>query len=229
MISVKGGKSLMAKGQNKRQIGKGMKPRGNKRFKPQKETEEMTEQSTVEGQQTPVPEAILEPEEGNETPGNLESKNGEESFQNLESPEKIVAHDEGLEAALNQSAGEQPQSQQPQLQETVIKGKEYSIGVDTGLGGDYTVSEPRPAGDHHAVGEDEAPELQSPLGGMAIAGIPALGLQPDGSKVYPVKVEEAYWAAVEDWARGDGISPEEWLKNLLYSAISIYGEPAKGR
>lgn len=189
----------MAKGQNKRQIGKGMKPRGNKRFKPQKETEEMTEQSTVEGQQTPVPEAILEPEEGNETPGNLEPKNGEESFQNLESPEKIVAHDEGLEAALSESGS----------------------GAES--------PEPRPAGDHHAVGEDEAPELQSPLGGMAIAGIPALGLQPDGSKVYPVKVEEAYWAAVEDWARGDGISPEEWLKNLLYSAISIYGEPAKGR
>jgi hypothetical protein len=62
----------MAEGQKKRQIGKGMKPHGNKRVKPQKQTKKMTEQSTNEGQPDPTLEPVLEPEEGNETPGNLD-------------------------------------------------------------------------------------------------------------------------------------------------------------
>src|ERR1039458_7020736 len=93
----------MVEGQKKRQIGKGMKTRGTKRVKSQSETNEMTAQSTNEGQHTPVPEAVLEPQEGNETPGNLELEKGENSLQNLESSEAIVAHDGGLEAALKES------------------------------------------------------------------------------------------------------------------------------
>ena len=68
----KEGKSIMGKGQKARKIGNNMKPRGNKEVKPQKETREMTEQSTVEGHETPPKEAVLEPQEGNETPGNLD-------------------------------------------------------------------------------------------------------------------------------------------------------------
>jgi hypothetical protein len=117
----------------------------------------------------------------------------------------------------------------------------------------------RPAGDHHAVGDDDGDletamavgtgtvqELQAAYGDMKFTESPdevwitktgikevlkkyGLGDQADGSKGYVVKVEEGYWTAVEDWAQADGITPEEWLKNLLYSAISTYGEPAKGR
>jgi hypothetical protein len=65
-------KSLMAEGQNKRQISKDMKSLGNKRVKPQKETEKMSEQSTNEGQRASILEAVLEPQEWNETPGNLD-------------------------------------------------------------------------------------------------------------------------------------------------------------
>jgi hypothetical protein len=68
----------------------------------------MTDQSTTEGHETPPKEAVLEPQEGNETPGNLEPENvesiGEESLQSLASSEAtvapILAHDEGLEAAM---------------------------------------------------------------------------------------------------------------------------------
>jgi hypothetical protein len=44
----------------------------------------MTEQSTDEGQPDHTLEPVLEPQEGNETPGNLELENGENLLQNLE-------------------------------------------------------------------------------------------------------------------------------------------------
>lgn len=95
----------MAEGQKKRQVGKGMKPRGNKRFKPQKETRAMVEKVTNEGQVQGAPEPVLEPKVRNETPGNLEPENGTELLQNLEQKEAIVAHDgeykETLEVPTN--------------------------------------------------------------------------------------------------------------------------------
>ena len=99
----------MDEGQNKRQIGKGMKPRGSKRVKQQKETKQVKNQSTTEGQAIPSSEPVLGPQEGNETPGNLEPENGEKGVQNLEQKDAIVAHDDepdssGLEAALRDSA-----------------------------------------------------------------------------------------------------------------------------
>ena len=48
----------MTEGQKKRQVGKGMKPRGNKRFKPQKETRAMVEKVTNEGQAQGTPEPV---------------------------------------------------------------------------------------------------------------------------------------------------------------------------
>ena len=72
----------------------------------------MTEQSTTEGQETPAVEAVLGPEEGNETRGNLEAENEGESFQNLESSEADssanLASDAGLEAALDPQEGTKP-------------------------------------------------------------------------------------------------------------------------
>jgi len=56
-----------------------------------KETKTITGQSTTEGQQTPTLEPVLETEEGNKTPGNLETGNFEESLQNLGSSEARVA------------------------------------------------------------------------------------------------------------------------------------------
>jgi hypothetical protein len=84
----------MDEGQKKSLIGRGMKPRGNKAVKPQKEKKSMTEQSTTEGQQTDPKEAVLEPQEGNETPGNLEPENGENLLQNLEKSEATIARDD---------------------------------------------------------------------------------------------------------------------------------------
>jgi uncharacterized protein YciI len=237
----------MVEGQKKRQIGKGMKARGNKRVKPQKEASKVTDKSTVEGQQIPVPEAVLEVREGNETPGNLEPENGGESFQNLESPEKIVAHDEGLEAALKESGNE-------------VIDAEF-----------LEVDEPRPAGDHHAVGDDDAAadletamavgtetvkDLQPPCGGEPRGKRPtiteleellnkhgsegvslepngavrlATGPQPDGTTKVIVTIQEGYWEAVQQWAEADGVPVEQWLSDRLYEYISTYGEPAKGR
>jgi hypothetical protein len=102
----------MAEGQRTRKIGSGMKPCGNKRVKPQKETENMAEQSTNEGHEAPAKEAILEPQEGNETPPNLEAEKEAESFQNLESSEadsnSYLADNTGLEAVLEHEEGNTP-------------------------------------------------------------------------------------------------------------------------
>jgi hypothetical protein len=62
----------MAEGQRGRNIGSGIKPLGNERVKPQKETKKMTEQSTNEGQQKSILEPVLSGQEGNKTPGNLD-------------------------------------------------------------------------------------------------------------------------------------------------------------
>ena len=96
----------MAEGQKKRQVGKGMKPRGNKRFKPQKETRAMVEKVTNEGQAQGTPEPVLEPEVRNETPGNLEPENGPESLQNLEQKEAIVAHDDDVLEEPNEAGND---------------------------------------------------------------------------------------------------------------------------
>jgi hypothetical protein len=226
----------MNEGQKKRQIGKGMKARGNKRVKPQKETKMMAQQSTTEGQQIPVLEAVLEPQDVNETPGNLEAEKGEKSLQNLEDSEAIVAHDDGLEAALNESGD-------------VIDGEFAEVEE----------SESRPAGDHHTVGDDdgdletamavgtgtvaelnrptvaELEELINRHGSEGVSLEPngtvklAIGPQPDGSEKFVVTVQEGYTDAVRQWAEADGVPVQQWLSDRLYEYISTYGEPAKGR
>jgi hypothetical protein len=105
-------KSLMAEGQtgNKRKIGTGMKPPGNKRVKPQKEKNQVTEQSTTEGHETPSKEAVLEGREGNEKGGTLEPENGENLLQNLENAQSAVAPMVALDGDLEAAMYRAPQS-----------------------------------------------------------------------------------------------------------------------
>jgi hypothetical protein len=191
-----------------------MKPRGNQQVKPQREANKVTEHSTDEGQQTPAKEVVLEPEEGNETPGNLEPENGEKPLQNLENSEPIVAHDEGLEAALNESGGE-------------VIDAEFR-----------EVDEPEPAKPNvealqAAYGSMKFPGPPSEVAvSMEIRGVPTnfrIGLQSDGSTKVIVTIQEGYWEAVQQWAESDGVPVEQWLSDRLYEYISTYGEPAKGR
>ena len=201
----------MVKGQRARRIGNNMKPRGNKEVKSQEEMNSMAEQSTVEGQQEPVKEAVLEPQEGNETPGNLEPENGEEKFQNLESS---LADDEGLQAALNQSGDEVIDAEFEEVDESLeliqVLGEPSGVDLETAM----------------AVGTGTIKDLQPPLGGKSF---PIVGLQPDGSTKVIVSIQEGYFEAVKDWAEADGVPVERWLSDRLYEYISTYGEPAKGR
>ena len=70
----------------------------------------MTEQSTVEGHETPPKEAVLEPQEGNETPGNLEPENGENLLRNLENAQSAVAPMVALDGDLEAAMYRAPQS-----------------------------------------------------------------------------------------------------------------------
>ena len=221
----------MSEGQSKRRIGSGMKPRGNKRFKPQKETKEMSNQSTDEGQQVVASEAVLDPQQGNETPGNLEPGNGEKGLQNLEEKGPMVAHDDGLEAALEESAGEvidaefkdvdeplPPCDGKPMGKELagITADKKYAIGVDYGKDkGALAVVK---------IGKKGKPDEL--VGTWEAIG---LGPQPDGSTKVVVTIEEGYWEAVQQWAEADGVPVERWLSDRLYEYVSTYGEPAKGR
>ena len=249
----------MVEGQKKRQVGKGMKPRGNKRFRTQKETNKVTNQSTNEGQERGAPEPILEAEVRNETPGNLEPENGENSLQNLENSEAIVAHDEGLEAALKESGA----SEEPQFTAQPIPGREFSdlmwpsldqiaraiyengkpqagVDLETAMAvGTGTVKDLQPLRNESSIGSrptiadlEEAINEKRRVEVKPNGGVeigPRIGLQPDGSYGVVVTIQEGYWEAVQQWAEADGLLVERWLSDRLYEYISTYGEPAKGR
>jgi hypothetical protein len=204
----------MVEGQDKikRHIGRGMKPRGNKRVKPQKEKNQMAEQSTTEGQGTPSPEAVLDPQQGNETPCNLKPENGEKTLQILENSEATVAHDSGLEAALEESGD-------------VIDGEFEEVEVLKGiLVAHIQETPPSLSGGKMAPAIIYAPE--PPLGG---ATFPRVGLQPDGSTKVIVTIQEGYWEPVQQWAADNGVPVEQWLSERLYEYVSTYGEPAGKR
>ena len=223
----------MAEGQKNRHIGKGMKPRGNQRVKPQREANKVTEHSTDEGQQTPAKEVVLEPEEGNETPGNLEPENGEKPLQNLENSEPIVAHDEGLEAALNESGGEVIDAEFADVEQP---GADLETGMAVEAGTVKDLQPPcggEPRGKRPTIAELE--ELLNKHGSEGVSLEPngavklATGPQPDGSEKFVITIQEGYPEAVRQWAESDGVPVEQWLSDRLYEYISTYGEPAKGR
>jgi len=168
----------MAEGQKKRQIGKGMKVRGNKRVKKYKEAIKVTTQSTDKGQRVPVIEPVLEAEVRNETPGNLEPEKGSELLQNLEQKEAIVAHDDDakmsevrffenpseLEAALNESSGEVIDAEF--FEEENYDSKGEKVGQVLGEHDDLETA--------MAVGTGTVKDLQPPCGGVPMGKRPTI-------------------------------------------------------
>jgi len=233
----------MGEGQNKRQIGKGMKPRGNQRFKPQREAKEMTVQSTTEGHEAGVKEPVLEAQDLNKTPSTLEPENGGNSLQILEKSEPIVARNEDLAAALEESGYEDDRAKsigllsqaEPSLDDiesaiaSGIKPDTYS-DLDTAMAvGTGSVKElKRPT-----IAELE--ELLNRYGSEGVLLEPngtvklAIGPQPDGSEKFIITVAEGYTDAVRQWAESVGVPVERWLSDRLYEYISTYGEPARAR
>jgi hypothetical protein len=235
----------MDEGQKKRHIGRGMKPRGNKAVKPQKEAKEMSDHSTTEGQQAPIVEAVLEPKEGNEMGGNLEAENSENPVQNLEKIEATVAQDEGLEAALDESGGEVIDAEFAEVDE-------WPTHCTHGA----SIKDPCEKCQAADMGNKSATDpsrnlqpliaAQSAYGSMKFTEEPGemwitkdgikeilkrygIGEQPDGSCGFIVKVQEGYTDAVRQWAESDGVPVERWLSDRLYEYISTYGAPAQGR
>ena len=236
----------MVEGQKSRQIGKGMKPRGNKRVKLQKETKQMTSQSTTEGQQTTAPDAVLEPQDRDETPCNLEPENGENPLQNLEQKEAIVARDENLEAALKESGDviDAEFEEVPELPPTPaaklahVGGSQIDLETEMAVGtGTVKDLQPpcggEPRGKRPTIAELE--ELINRHGSEGVSLEPngavklATGPQPDGTTKVVVTIQEGYWEADQQWAEADGVPVQQWLSDRLYEYISTYGEPAKGR
>ena len=201
----------------------------------------MSNQSTDEGQQVVASEAVLGPQEGNETPGNLEPENGENGLQNLEEKGPMVAQDDGLEAALEESAGAVIDAEFEEVDEAPAE--EWPTHCSHGT----SIKEPCEKCKAADMGKDgpNVKALQEAYGSanfsdppseaavsIKIRGVDAgfhIGLQPDGSTKVVVTIEEGYWEAVQQWAEADGVPVERWLSDRLYEYISTYGEPAKGR
>ena len=232
----------MTEGQKKRQVGKGMKPRGNKRFRTQKETNKVTNQSTNEGQVQGAPEPVLEAEVRNETPGNLEPENGENLLQNLEENEAIVAHDDDvleepneagndLIAALNESGvidGEFAEVDEPSREAQLAHITYPQIDLETAMAvGTGTVKDLQPPCGGVPMGQMQPAIIYEASGGKE--GLARVGPQPDGTTKVVVSIQEGYWEAVQQWAEADNVPVEQWLSDRLYEYVSTYGEPAKGR
>ena len=187
----------------------------------------MTEKFTVEGQEASSKEVVLESKEGNETPSNLEPENGEKSLQNLENAEAIVAQDDGLEAALNESrdvidAEFREVDESPELEQ--VLGEPFGTDLETAMAvGTGTVK------DFPPLSPAQVEVLGKAMRRFAEESTPSLGLQPDGSTKVVVSIQEGYWDAVQQWAESDGVPVEQWLSNRLYEYISTYGEPAGKR
>ncbi len=202
----------MDEGQKKKHIGRGMKPRGDERVTPPKEIKAMTQQSTTEGQKAPAKEPVLEPQEGNETPGTLEPENGDKLLQNLDSKKATVAHDEGLEAALNES-GDVIDAEFEEVLECsgqvigAIPTADEMEGVLINVPG-------------------VAPKPQPPCSG---ATHPFLGLQPDGSTKVIVAIPEGVFEPVNELAKDRGISVERWCDEFFNESLDAYFSPAGKR
>ncbi len=201
----------MAEGQKSKQIGKGMKPRGNKRFKKQKEVKVVTDQSTIEGQQTSSSDMVLGVPCVNETPGNLEPENGEKSLQNLEKYESIVAHEDVLEE-ISEAGNEllAALSDSEEFVKCERCGEEYIEDQGHTTEDDVTLC---PKCWHLCFDDPDC----------------HVGTQPDGSEKFIITVQEGYTDAVRQWAEADGVPVQQWLSDRLYEYISTYGEPAKPR
>jgi predicted HicB family RNase H-like nuclease len=243
----------MDEGQKKKHIGRGMKPRGNKPLKHRNGRKPMVDQSTTEGQPESVKEPVLEAQEVNETPGNLELENEAPAVQNLDSEEATVAHDADLEAALNESedvvdaewptecSHGKPLNDDCEKCEAsaLVEDKKFNIAVFHEAYESIkfpTSPDGRVIGVDHGSGEDKTmiavikrgdDNLPDEL--LATMGAVSIGPQPDGSEKFIVTVQEGYTDAVRQWAEADGVDVNRWLSDRLYEYISTYGEPAQSR
>ena len=214
----------MSEGQKKRNIGRGMKPRGNQQVKPQKGRKNVTTQSTTEGQGTTAGEEVLEGQGGNSKGGNLDPETAAAGLQNLESnggekgPE--AASDDALEAALRES-----QNGPEEFPLRCTHGRSVDVPCDQCQAADMG-NKGVDLETGMAVGSGTVKDLQAPLGGKSF---PKVGPQPDGSEKFIITIQEGYTDAVRQWAEADGVPVEQWLSDRLYEYISTYGEPAKGR
>ncbi len=213
----------MSEGQKKRNIGRGMKPRGNQQVKSRKGSRDVTTQSTTEGQGTPAPEAVLEGQEGNSKGGNLDLETAASGLQNLESNggEKgpNPASDDALEAAMKES---QDGAEKDGVRCTTDEPVDLETAMAVGTG---KVSElKRPTIDqleelihrHGAEGVSLEPDGTVKL---------AIGLQPDGSLKVVVTVQEGQVEMVKAYAESDGtggVSVEKWLSDRIFEFIEAY-------
>ncbi len=239
----------MSEGQKKRNIGRGMKPRGNQQVKPRKGSRDVTTQSTTEGQGTTAGDAVLEGREGNSRGGNLDPETAAEELQNLESnggekgPE--TASDDGLEAALRES-----QNGPEEFPLRCTHGRSVDVPCDQCQAADMgnkgatdpsrnlqplvvpqdsldpeTFKAARSTYERIKFTKEPSEAWITKDGIKAVLKAHGLGDQPDGSCGFIVKVQEGQVEMVKAYAESDGtggVTVEKWLSDRIFEFIEAY-------
>lgn len=216
----------MSKGQKKRRVGVGMKPRGVQGDTMQKATMGVDTASGSEGQTEIVKVPESEPQQQEQRGPTLEAKNDvSEEVEKVSTVAAPPTEDavSDLQKALEMSAEKGPEAVHiPTLEEhekSVEEGR--AIRLDDPRYVHYSIAEIE-AAMNKGASVSIAPDGKVNLGGT-------LGPRPDGSHGIVLTVPEGYWEAVQQWAESEGISPEEWCNMRFVECIEVWGQPAKGR
>ena len=233
----------MGKDRKRRQVGTGMKARGT-----QQAAEVPSDLSANEGQVESLIQPILEAQDVALTPNRVE----EEIVQILESSESALVADGPLEnEAVLDPTDELETAMKKAAEEEVADVKFYAQTTDGQYAevGEKLSEELRRSVYEDGKAVDPRTDLQPPCDGKTGAELAAedhgqpgekvfsdelladclIGEQPDGSYKAVVTIKEGYWNAITEWAESDGVTPEEFLSNIITQNIETYAMPAKGR
>jgi len=212
-----------------------MKEQLNQQDRPKVSAESEKQVSANEGQETasnePISE-VLDPSEQAETGSNLEP----ETVQILDSEEGLRCSEEGFEAiseAVFESLTEAEAETFPEVpQETVDLAKmlQASAEQETAVKSlnlvDQAIETAKKA--YYpiiAVGIPTLEEIDEQIKKYRII----LGPQPDGTLSVLVRISEEYIAGVEEAARTDGRTVDQWCTDRFQEYLDAYYTPIKGR
>lgn len=204
----------MSKGQRKRRVGVGMKPRGIQGGIVQKAVIGVDTSSTTEGQPetviVPVSEAQEREERGPTLEPEIDSRGESQKEPHVAEITNETA-DLDLQKALEMSS---------KVDSEVIDAEFEEVATEP------SPHIPTIAEMEQAINDGRVVRIDA-SGTVDIGDKP--GPRPDGSYGIVVSIGEGYWDAVQQWAEADDLKPSEWLNMRIAEFLDTWSYPAKGR